>query len=45
MRSEPLQNAIGMIDADLVERSEKTVKKKKRIKICLIYHRTSLENF
>ncbi len=33
MRSEPLQNAIGMIDADLVERSEKTVKKKKRIKI------------
>ena len=33
MKSERLQNAIGMIDADLLERSEKTMKKKRKIKI------------
>ena len=33
MKSERLQNAIGMIDADLVERSEKPMKKKRKIKI------------
>lgn len=33
MKSEGLQNAIGMIDFDLVERSKKPIKKKKRIKI------------
>ncbi|MBQ3489696.1 MAG: serpin family protein [Clostridia bacterium] len=36
MRAEPLQNAIGMIDADLVERSEKTMKKKKRMKFTAV---------
>jgi len=33
MKSERLQNAIGMIDADLLERSEKPMKKKRKIKI------------
>ena len=33
MKSEHLQNAIGMIDSDLVERSEKTMKKRQKIKI------------
>lgn len=33
MKSERLQNAIGMIDADLLERSEKTMKKRQKIKI------------
>ena len=33
MKSERLQNAIGMIDSDLVERSEKTMKKKQKTKI------------
>ena len=33
MKSERLQNAIGMIDADLLESSEKPMKKKRKIKI------------
>ena len=33
MKSERLQNAIGMIDNDLLERSEKPMKKRQRIKI------------
>ena len=33
MKSERLQNAIGMIDADLLERSEKPMKKKQKTKI------------
>ena len=33
MKSERLQNAIGMIDSDLLERSEKTMKKRQKIKI------------
>ena len=33
MKSECLQNAIGMIDADLLERSEKPMKKRQKIKI------------
>ncbi len=36
MKSERLQNAIGMIDTDLLERSEKPMKKKKRIKITAV---------
>lgn len=33
MKSERLQNAIGMIDADLLERSEKPMKRKQKMKI------------
>lgn len=36
MKSERLQNAIGMIDADLLERSEKPMKKKRTIKITAV---------
>ena len=36
MKSERLQNAIGMIDADLVERSEKPMKRKRKIRITAV---------
>ena len=36
MKSERLQNAIGMIDADLVERSEKPIKRKRKIKVASV---------
>ena len=36
MKSERLQNAIGMIDADLVERSEKPMKRKRKIKVAAV---------